>query len=186
MRALRFAIPLLLLASAAQANGWQFYRDPAGLFSLAYPSGWILDTHHVYDALGPGKAIRGVAFKVDPAFAKGTNLSSDSYFALEVMPGPGPCRPDRFMDDAIDKIRSRQGHHGITWLVLDGADAGAGNVYEQTVQTAEGARPCIATRAFAHSTNIGNYDPGTVKPFDRAQFNRTIDRMRNSIRIPAR
>jgi hypothetical protein len=175
---------LAFASGPAHASGqWHRYRDPNGLFLLAYPPGWRVDTHRVYTARGPGKEIHGVAFKVNPAFTKGTNLSTDSYFAVEVLPGAASCTPDLFLDDAVGKVRTKRGHHGITWLVLDGADAGAGNVYEETVQAAAGSHPCIATRAFAHSTNIGNYDPGTVKAFDRAAFNRTIDRMRASVRL---
>jgi hypothetical protein len=180
------AAAMALACGSAQASGWNTYRDPNGLFSLAYPPGWTVDARHTYTALGPGKDIHGVAFKVNPAFTTGTNLSPDSYFAVEVLPGAKQCTPDLFLDDAIDKMRTKQGNHGITWLVLDSADAGAGNSYEETVQAAAGSQPCIATRAFAHSTNVGNYDPGTVREFNRAAFNRTIDRMRDSVRLSPR
>jgi hypothetical protein len=184
LRQLYLATTAMVLAcSGAQASGWHIYRDPNGLFSVAYPPGWTVDTHHAYTALGPGKEINGVAFRVNPDFTAGTNLSTDSYFAVEVLDAAKHCTPDLFLDDAIDKTHTKQGRHGITWLVLDGADAGAGNSYEETVQAAAGSRPCIATRAFAHATNIGNYDPGTVNEFNRAAFNRTIDAMRASIRI---
>ncbi|HSC60887.1 MAG TPA: hypothetical protein VLC29_06615, partial [Rhizomicrobium sp.] len=93
------------------------------------------------------------------------------------------CAAAPFLDDAIDQPRIKSNGHGIQWSVLDGADQGAGNIYEETVQAAIGTDPCIATRAFAHSTNIGNYDPGTVKAFNRAAFNRTIDKMRASFRL---
>ena len=116
-------------------------------------------------------------------FTAGTNLSDSSYLAVEILPSATQCSAAAFLDDAIDKPRMVTGAHGITWSVQDGSDAGAGNIYEETVQAVIGARPCIATRAFAHSTNIGNYDPGTVKPFDRAAFNATIDRMRRSFRL---
>ncbi|HEY8950011.1 MAG TPA: hypothetical protein VIM56_14090 [Rhizomicrobium sp.] len=183
------AVTIAALAFAscnAQASGWHTYRDPNGLFSVAYPPGWSVDTSHTYTALGPGKEIHGVAFKVNPDFTKGTNLSTDSYFAVEVLPGAAQCTPDLFLDDAVDKVRTKPGRHGITWLVLDGADAGAGNIYDETVQAAADSKPCIATRAFAHSTNVGNYDPGTVKAFNAAAFNRTIDRMRASLRLSLR
>ena len=104
-------------------------------------------------------------------------------FAVEVLPGVTPCTAEPFLDDAIDKPRIKSNNNGIQWSVLDGADQGAGNSYEETVQAAIGSQPCIATRAFVHSTNIGNYDPGTVKPFNRAKLNAIIDRMRHSFRF---
>jgi hypothetical protein len=173
----------VLASSAAQASGWHVYRDKQTGFSISYPDGWRVDGDHVYSALGPGKEIHGVAFKVRKNFTTGTNLSDDSYLAVEILPGVKQCSAGLFLDDAIDKPRIKSGNNGLQWEVLDGADQGAGNIYEETVQAVAGSQPCIATRAFAHSSNIGNYDPGTVKAFNRAAFNRTIDRMRRSFRL---
>ena len=176
-------VALTLIATAAQAGGWHDYRDPQGRWSISYPEGWHVDTNHVYSALGPGKEIRGVAFIVPENFTKGTNLGDDSYLAVETLPSAAACTASAFLDDAIDQPRTIAGKHGITWSVQDGSDAGAGNIYEETVQAAVGSKPCIATRAFAHSANIGNFDPGTVKAFDRRAFNIIMDRMRHSFRL---
>lgn len=173
----------LIPASGAQAGGWHTYRDVQAGYSISYPDGWRVDTHHVYTAMGPGKEIHGTAFQIEPGIAAGTNLSDDSYFAVEVLPGVTPCTAEPFLDEAIDKPRIKSNNNGIQWSVLDGADQGAGNSYEETVQAAIGSQPCIATRAVVHSTNIGNYDPGTVKPFNRAKLNAIIDRMRHSFRF---
>lgn len=177
-----FLAAAMLVPAAARASGWHIYRDKMG-FAMAYPDGWQVDTGHVYTAMGPGKDIHGVAFKVRKSFTTGTNLSDDSYFAVEILPGVKECHAALFLDDAIDAPRIKSGSNGLQWEVLDGADQGAGNSYEETVQAVIGSQPCIATRAFAHSTNIGNYDPGTVKEFNRASFNGTIDRMRRSFRL---
>ncbi|HSM96824.1 MAG TPA: hypothetical protein VLT91_12320 [Rhizomicrobium sp.] len=175
---------LLTVAQSACATGaWHTYRDTKLGFSISYPDGWRLDPDHVYGALGPGKEIHGVAFVVDPKFTAGTNLSDDSYLAVEVLPDARTCTASLFLDDAIDKPRVKTSASGMTWSVQDGVDQGAGNAYDETVQAAIGTQPCLATRAMAHSTNIGNYDPGTVREFNRAAFNRTIDRMRESFRI---
>lgn len=174
---------LVLAAPAAQASGWHVYRDRQMGFSISYPDGWRVDRQHVYSALGPGKEIRGVAFHIDPSIATGTNLSDESYLAVEVLPNVQPCAAEPFLDDAIDKPRIKSNNNGIQWSVLDGADQGAGNIYEETVQAAIGSQPCIATRAFVHSTNIGNYDPGSVKAFNRGKLNAVIDKMRHSFRL---
>ena len=81
----------LVLASSAQAAGWHTYRDPQMGFAISYPDGWRVDTAHTYTALGPGKDIHGVAFKVSKRFTTGTNLSDDSYLAVEVLPGVKDC-----------------------------------------------------------------------------------------------
>lgn len=170
-------------ASAALASGWRTYTDPEGRWSIQYPAGWRVDTAHVYSALGPGKEIHGVAFVVPENFTRGTNLRDDSYLAIETLPAAQNCAPGEFLDNAIDRPRTKFGNNGIAWSIQDGADAGAGNFYEETVQAAVGSKPCIATRAFAHSTNVANYDPGTVKAFDRRAFNIIMDRMRSSFRF---
>ena len=175
---------MLMASSGAQGSGaWHTYRDTKLGFSMSYPDGWRVDPNHVYSALGPGKEIHGVAFMVSPKLTAGTNLSDDSYLAVEVLPDARTCSAAPFLDDAIDQPRVKTSSSGMKWSVQDGADQGAGNIYEETVQAAIGTHPCLSTRAFAHSTNIGNYDPGTVKAFDRAGFNRIIDKMRESFRI---
>jgi hypothetical protein len=173
----------LLAGSGAQAGGWHTFRDAQAGYAISYPDGWRIDRRHVYTALGPGKEIHGTAFRIKPSLATGTNLSGDSYFAVEILPGVATCTAKPFLDDAIDKPRIKSNGNRIQWSVLDGADQGAGNIYEETVQAAMGSRPCIATRAFVHSTNIGNYDPGTVKPFARAKLNAIVDKMRRSFRF---
>jgi len=174
---------VLLAVSSAHAGGWNTYTDPAGRWSIQYPDGWRVDTSHSYTALGPGKEIRGVAFVVPDSFTKGTNLGDDSYLAVETLPSAEDCTASAFLDDAIDPPHARAGSNGITWSVQDGSDAGAGNIYEETAWAATGSKPCIALRAFAHSANIGNFDPGTVKEFDRRAFNGILDRMRASFRL---
>lgn len=178
-----FSLAMLAASPGALADGWHTYRDTKLGFSISYPDGWRVDPGHAYGTLGPGKEIHGVAFIVSPKFTAGTNLSDDSYLAVEVLPDAKTCTAASFLDDAIDQPRIKKSANGMSWSVQDGADQGAGNIYEETVQAAIGTQPCLATRAFAHSTNIGNYDPGTVRAFNRAAFNRIIDRMRESFRI---
>jgi hypothetical protein len=60
------------------------------------------------------------------------------------------------------------------------AGAGAGNFYEETVYAAEGANYCYGLRLFIHSTNIGNYEPGTVEEFDRGALEDVFALMRES------
>src|SRR5512142_3272881 len=99
----KFFLAVAMLApAAAQASGWHSYRNPQMGFSISYPDGWRVDSNHVYTALGPGKDIHGVAFKVRKSFTTGTNLSDDSYFAVEILPDVKQCSAALFLDDAID------------------------------------------------------------------------------------
>ncbi|HEY5338095.1 MAG TPA: hypothetical protein VIJ85_07835, partial [Rhizomicrobium sp.] len=87
-----------MFTGVADASGWPVYRDAKAGYAISYPPGWLVDTTHDYQALGPGKDIRGTAFLVSPE--SGTNLSSDSYLAVEILPGATSCTADQFLDDA--------------------------------------------------------------------------------------
>ena len=180
---LAVAVALAGCSKSATANGWPRYRDPHGNFSISYPPGWKIDAKHDHQALGPDKDIYGVAFTVAPERAAGTNLSDDSYLAIETLPNAPRCVASLFLDNAAGPEMPENGKTGIAWSVARGADAGAGNFYDETVYAALGSKPCIAIRYFVHSTNIGNYDPGTVKAFDEKALTATFDEMRNSFRL---
>ncbi|MBZ0228141.1 MAG: hypothetical protein K8F58_06775, partial [Bauldia sp.] len=60
-------------------------------------------------------------------------------------------------------------------------DAGAGNLYEETVYALAGTSPCLAVRTFIHSANIGNFDPGTVTEFDKAALTAESDAIRKTV-----
>ncbi len=72
---------------------------------------------------------------------------------------------------------------GHTWSVATSGDAGAGNFYDETVYALAGSRPCLAIRYFIHSTNIANYDPGTIKEFDRSALVTMFDRIRSTLAL---
>jgi hypothetical protein len=184
---LSLAFVAVMLSGFAQSvergGSWQSFRDTHRGYAISHPRDWRVDTAHDYTALGPGKDIHGVAFVVPSGLAKGTNLSDSSYLAVEWLPDAPGCTADLFLDDADQGGPQRVQDGGMRWSVAHGSDAGAGNFYEETVYAVADAKPCIALRYFIHSTNIGNYDPGTVKPFDRRKLVATFDRMRRSFQM---
>ncbi len=90
---------------------------------------------------------------------------------------------DKFLDDTQGAPVQQTGRKGIVWSVTHGSDAGAGNFYEETIYAVVGTQRCLAIRYFIHSTNIGNYDPGTVRAFDEKALIATFDKIRDSFRI---
>ena len=66
--------------------------------------------------------------------------------------------------------------NGTEYSVASLSDAGAGNLYEEKVYALVGTSPCLAVRTFIHSTNIANYDPGTVTAFDEAALTGAVRR----------
>ena len=182
-----FAATALTCAGAAtQASAWPLYRNAKLGYAISYPPGWQVDTTHDYQSLGPGKDIYGTAFIVSSGAAAGTNLSRNSYLAVEVLPGTVACTADKFLDDADQAGQRTERFRDITYSVEHGSDAGAGNYYDETVYAVRGLRPCLAIRYFIHSTNIANYPPGIVTEFDKAKLLTTFDRMRASFRLTRR
>ena len=159
--------------------GWMRY-DSAG-FSIAAPPGWTPDVSHVYQALGPGKDIHGIAFTIPASMAAGTNLSTETYLAVETLPGQAACTAAAFLSDSTPAPAVTSG--GVSYSVATSSQGAAGNQYDETVYAARGTTPCIAVRAFIHSTNIGNYDPGTIKAFDRTALVAQFDAIRATLKI---
>ena len=120
------------------------YQDPAGKFSLSYPKDFVFESSSTNSIFA-----KGVSFVVPELMATGTNLSKDSRIYVETKDltnGTSTCENST------------------------SSDAGAGNFYENTIYSVKASSSCISLDLFIHSTNIGNYTPGTIKEFDRAKL----------------
>jgi hypothetical protein len=100
---------------------------------------------------------------------------------VEHLARPGGCQASRFLDSAQNQRTETNGNR--TYSVATSSQGAAGNLYEETVYALPGISSCIAIRYFIHSTNIGNYDPGTVKEFDKDGLMKTFGRMRRSFAL---
>jgi hypothetical protein len=177
------AAAMLALAAGADAGmARRTYHDPRGMFIVSYPPGWKVDTDYVFAGFGPDHEIHGVAFFVPDSLTTGTNLSpSLTGVSIETLPAKGSCNAARFLPDPAEPRTLKNA--GRTWSTANMQDAGAGNFYDFAVFALPGRKPCIAVRYTIHSTNIGNYDPGTVKPFDRVSLIRSFAAIRQSLRL---
>jgi hypothetical protein len=165
------------LSVHADEAGWRTYSGTG--FSISYPPGFSVDAHHEYTALGGGNAILGTAFKIPEQMAEGTNLSPDSYLSVEIFPQID-CTPKAFLGAPQNQLNMKDGSR--RWLVANNTEGAAGNNYAETVYALDKSVPCIAVRYFIHTTNIANYEPGTVKPFDATQLKTVFDKMRQSLK----
>ena len=167
-----------------------FVLDPGGLpqafadgikgFSIRYPVGFSVDASYKYQALGPGKDIAGIKFTIPTTMASGTNLSSfDTGVSVEEIPDAQDCNATLFVYPGVKAVNITDNNTEYSFVTT--SDAGAGNFYEEKVWAMPGTNPCIAIRYFIHSTNIGNYTPGTVREFDRASLINQFDQMRRSL-----
>jgi hypothetical protein len=168
-------------AASQPPSGWRTYGDARLGFSIAYPEGWSVDTGHVYPTPVHDNRLAGVAFIVPQSLSAHTNLSSDSYVAVESADGVSSCEASDFLDQPMTQRNEMKG--ATRWSIATLGDAGAGNFYDETVYALEGSRPCLAIRYFIHSTNVANYPEGTVKQFDHALLVDMFDRIRSTFAL---
>lgn len=150
-------------------------------FSVAYPVDFSVDPTFSNTEVNPKKPIAGVKFTIPGAMATGTNLSSDTFVSIEQLPRAKNCTGDIYL---LDEVRpSSVTENGVSYSLATTSGAAAGNFYEESVYAIQGSNPCTAVRYFIHSTNIGNYEPGAVREFDRAALLRAFDSIRGSLQL---
>jgi len=175
------AATALAACGPAASAGWKTYTNPTLHYSISYPEGWKIDPNYVSVSLGPDHEIKGVAFVIPENLARGTNLShNDTELSVESIPGAN-CKPSQFLDPA-EHIRTLKAD-GRTYTTADSGDAGAGNRYDTMLFVVDGTSPCIAVRYFIHYTNVENYDPGTVKAFNRPALVKQFDAIRATLKL---
>ncbi len=179
--AILVAVPSVF-ADGSEPASWPVYKSSKLGFSISHPEGWSVNPDFTHTGLGPDKTIGGVSFTIPATMAKGTNLSSDSHLSVETLPDATKCTAAAFLPDGIEAPKIIE-EDGTSWSVATMQDAGAGNFYDETVYAIPGTSPCIAVRYSIHSTNIANYDPGTVKEFDRTALTDFFEEMRLSLVI---
>lgn len=149
-------------------------------FSLIYPQNFSANELYQYEGV-PKKPIDGVSFSVPLTMATGTTLSSDSYVSVEWLPRAQKCTGDIYIPANVKA--SAVTTNGVTYSVATTSGVAAGNLYEEQVFAYPSSSPCTAVRYFIHSTNIGNYDPGAVREFDRNALLDAFDAIRDSLRL---
>ncbi|MBI4068489.1 hypothetical protein HY413_03730 [Candidatus Kaiserbacteria bacterium] len=151
-------------------------------FSIVYPADLAMNEAYAYDQFGPKKLIRGVKFTIPLDMATGTNLSAyDTGISIEQLPRARNCTGDIFIN--VDVKTHSVTENSILYSVASTSGATAGDLYEEQVYALSGTHPCTAVRYFIHSTNIGNYPPGTVREFDRTALLATFDGIRHALTL---
>ncbi len=156
----------------------EMYTQNTNGFSIYYKKGYTVDESYIYQ-MNPEKMIAGVKFTIPASMKGNTNLSNDSYLSVEQISNTETCSADLFLDgshSAEERIEN-----STTYSFVSAENAGAGNRYEETVYALPGTNPCVAVRYFIHYTNIQNYDPGTIREFDRDALLKEFDAMRKTL-----
>lgn len=148
-------------------------------YSITYPIEFT-QSDHTY-AFSDTKNIEGGFQLTVPAeMATGTNLSSDSYVAVEQLPNARLCTGDIFIRANVTASEVEDG--GVTYSVASSTEGAAGNRYEEWIYAIKDSTPCTAVRYYIHSTAIENYPEGTVQEFNSEALLQEFDGMRRSLR----
>ncbi len=73
--------------------------------------------------------------------------------------------------------------NGIDFLTWGGTGAAAGNIYEEKVYRTMHEKYCFELREIIHTSNIGNYDPGTVTEIDKKPLWEKLDAVVSSFKF---
>ncbi len=172
---------MAVATTPSQSGLTGIYVNGSSTFSLRVPvdgSSYTVDEAHAYQA-NPAKILKGTKFTIPATMATGTNLSSDTYISVESKPDSLTCSADLFLDGTL--VPQTVIENGMTYSVASSSNAGAGNRYEEVIYALSGTSPCIALRYFIHYSVLENYEPGTVREFDRAALIKQFDNIRSTL-----
>ena len=165
---------LIAINPPGQASQEFEYSDPQGRYTLSYS-----------DEFGPMHYNGVQASKFVPEFALQyivtkqyvqTNLS-EAYFLVGSSTDPqavSTCTEPASLA-APETVVGTVDVNGVVFTKTEAVGAAAGNMYEQIFYRTVHENTCYEITYFIHSTNIGNYTPGTVNEFDHALLLQTFD-----------
>ncbi len=158
----------------------QKYENQVLGFSINFPSIVASSSEGYPDSYKVYEGDRDVKFRIPESMATGTNLSSDSYIAVERLTESEACTADLFLEDKqADALDVEE--NGVMYSVAAVTDAGAGNRYEETVYALPNSEPCIAVRYLIHYGVFENYEEGTVREFDKQAVISEFDSIRRTL-----
>jgi len=142
------------------------YNNPATGLSLTYPDIFAPAIPVVGNyKTSPELALRFIDSK---AYDK-TNLSEVYLFVSSTSDAQvvATCTEPNQNGGGPEQVVGNDAINGFTFVHSSSDGAGAGNYYQQEIYRMVNKGICHEVIYFIHSTNIGNYTPGTVTEFDR-------------------
>jgi hypothetical protein len=171
---------------ASDAPGYAIFTKGDGSFSFAFPTNF--DVASTSRDLAPGwsapVSTAGMVLAklvIPKEFEPGTNFS-DATFTVGKSADPAAVASClKTLAGAQATTTTYLGEDKFTKLEFTGA--GAGNIYETTSYRILRGDSCWAVEYTIHSTNIGNYPPGTVDEYDEAMVTRALEEVARSFRF---
>jgi len=114
-----------------------------------------------------GTPLLTLAF-INPAFYSPTTNLSEAYLELTASTDPAVVSTcTQASAQFAETITGQMVVNGYTFTRSEFSGAAAGNRYDQVTYRTVSEGRCFELASLIHSTNIGNYTPGTVVEFDR-------------------
>lgn len=142
------------------------YRDADLGFRLSYSADFSRTAGN-FEGYLPVTGDAAFAVAVNEAVFAGTNLSE----ALVLVGVSADKQALEFCDASAAGLGNPDGSvvfGGGVWNEFAGSEAAAGSIYDYHYYRTAARGRCYELAEVIHSTNIANYDPGTVREFDRA------------------
>jgi len=166
-------------AIAAPA-GWHSYSSPTLGYSIAYPADWTFEEDGAYSFSNP--TLKGIAIRIPGRMTNGTNLSPNTRLSVETLPGSN-CTPAQFASKTADPI---EGVHslkadGRSYTAAVSDDPYPGHDDKSYLFVIKGT--CMAVRYLVVASDLGAYDPGTVRAFDNRKLMAQFDGIRATLTL---
>ncbi|TSC91324.1 MAG: hypothetical protein CEN90_453 [Parcubacteria group bacterium Licking1014_17] len=152
-----------------ETSGWQIYRHFNYNIEFKYPPDFAFINPQGYFLQEPIVSLKSAVNKYP-----GTNysesfftVSTDSNKDLKCLKG----------EDGKKLLTDKIGVNGIEFYKDKRSDAGAGNFYDSTIYRTFRDGTCYEVSLTIHTTNIGNYTPGTVKEIDPKEPMKVLEQM---------
>ena len=155
------------------------YKSDQLEFSFWYPEGSSAKTDNFEGYLSVTKTPI-VAVTLAPSLFQGTNLREAGVF-IGASSSPavvGVCAAASA--DTGEHVAGSVDVGMTTFSVFTSTDAGAGNFYDARTYRTIHNGTCFEIVEMLHSSNINNYTPGTVQPFDLTKFSSTLEAIMNT------
>ena len=148
------------------------YENKEFGFALDYPENSQLRTENLEGYLETDKnGIIGIF--LDQTLFTGTNLSEASVI-VGVDPSIEAVKKCGMISDYGEKTSGVKIIADKTFQAFEAVGVAAGNIYESKIYRTVINNNCYEIVELLHSGNIYNYDPGTIKEFDKQKFSSTL------------
>ncbi len=154
-------------------------------YTLDYPRDFDVRTGN--DAAGgnfmESTSRASISFPEDAYDAQKTNFAGGTVI-ISVANATGDADScNRAPDDQNLVFKGAGDINGVGFFVATTSDAGAGNFYDSRVYRTVYSGHCYEFVLVIHTTNVGNYDPGTVTEFDKNQAWSVLESIFRSVKF---